>query len=79
MTFMDDLNLLSNDKKNLQNLKNITLSFLTFNHIFINTQKTKLIVLNSKEKNKIILLNNTPIHPLPKKEPMRILGIYLSK
>ena len=76
---MDDLNLLSPNKNTLQNLLNTTSQFLSINNITINPQKTKLISINSKEKNKTIFLKNTSIIPIPKNEPIRILGIYLSE
>src|SRR5271170_4294232 len=79
LAFMDDLNLLSQDKYTLQKLLNITFQFLTLNNILINPQKTKLITINSKQTNKTILLNNTSIFPNHKNDPIKILGIFLSE
>src|SRR5271154_4817850 len=79
LAFMNDLNLLSHNKDTLQNVLNTTSQFLTVNNISVNPQKTKLIIINSKQENKTIFLNDTPISPNKKNDPIRILGIYLTE
>ena len=79
LAFMDDINLISPNKIILQSLLDTTTQFLSFNNISVNPQKTKLITINSKEKNKNIILNSTTILPNKKNDPIRILGIFLSE
>jgi hypothetical protein len=67
LAFMDDINLLSPNKNTLQSLLNTTTQFLSFNNISVNSQKIKLIIINSKEKDKKITLNFTTILPNKKK------------
>ena len=76
---MDDLNLLSKNKSDLQTLLNISEEFFLINNITANPLKTKLISKNSKLNNKTITLFNTPIHPQPPNTPIRILGIWISE
>jgi hypothetical protein len=89
LAFMDDLNILSTNQTNTQNLLDITTQFLSLNNISIHPQKTELIIINPKNKNYQLTINNTQptntlIPPLiiklnPKNQPTRILGIYLSE
>ncbi|CAG8618585.1 3866_t:CDS:2, partial [Dentiscutata heterogama] len=79
IAYMDDLNLLATSKTELQNNLNIATEFFLLNDIKANPTKTKLIVMNSKTTNKQIHQGTTAINPTHKKEPIRILGIWLSE
>ena len=92
LTFMDNLNLISKNHKEIQKLLNITFQFFSINNISIHPKKTKLITINPNKNNttNTITLNNynssliqphiqSTITSLPNNESIRILGIYLSK
>ena len=77
LAYMDDLNLLSTSKTNLQTSLNTATEFFTLNDIKANPIKTKLLTINSKET-KEIQMSNTIIKAQQSTIPIRILGIWLS-
>jgi hypothetical protein len=70
LAFMDDLNILSTNQTNTQNLLDITTQFLSLNNISIHPQKTELIIINPKNKNYQLTINNT--------QPTNMLILLLS-
>ena len=48
---MDDLNLISKNYQETENLLDIIFQFLSINNISINSKKTKLIIINPNKTN----------------------------
>ena len=83
IAFMDDTIWLSNSKTNLEKQVTIADSFNCFNGIKVNPEKSKLIVINSgeKEENNHIKYgkHDTIIHSEKNNSLIRFLGVWISK
>ena len=80
MAYIDDLNLISYSKNSIQSLCNTSNEFFSLNDIQANPTKTKLITLNVNHKlDRSITMQSTQISPQKTKDPIRILGIWISE
>jgi ribonuclease HI len=83
LAYADDTTWIAPNKKSLQETINISNSFFELNDIEINSQKSELLVLNSKEKieNQAIRMGTPPEKVQGHKElaQVRFLGVWLSK
>ena len=81
IAFMDDTTWIGRGKKELEEQLSIADKFNRFNRIKVNSNKSKLIVINNKEtsENTHIKygLNETLIYPEKKDEPTRFLGVWI--
>ena len=83
ITFMDDTTWLSNSKTNLEKQVTIADSFNRFNGTKVNPEKSKLIVINSREKEENNHIkygkHDTIIHPEKNNSSIRFLGVWISE
>jgi hypothetical protein len=74
--FMDDTTLISNNAANIQQICDISSTFFQLNDIQINTDKSHLIVINKKEHQTRIKVQQHNITVLPPSQAIRILGVW---
>ncbi|CAG8843485.1 41369_t:CDS:1, partial [Gigaspora margarita] len=75
LTFADDTTWISNSKDLIEKIMELAESFYSLNNIEINNKKSKLVVLNYKEKRQenFLLLNNIKIFAENKNSVTRFL------
>src|SRR3954449_7203643 len=82
IAYMDDTTWLGATKNKLENQLTIADSFNSFNGIKVNPEKSKLLVINSRERkeNKFIKYgeNDTIIYPEKDSTSVRFLGVWIS-
>jgi hypothetical protein len=74
--YMDDTTLISNSKSNLQDSCDLCSQFFLLNDIHINCDKSHLIVINNKERQAQVQLQNYTIQTSSHSIPIRILGTW---
>jgi len=74
--FMDDTTLISNNSNNMQQICDISNTFFELNDIQINTDKLHLIVINKKDHQTQINIQQHNITALPSSQAIRVLGVW---